>query len=93
MCQEEVKKLIFHVDRRSLAGAVVEGLIERSWTEFGRKKVWDMLNGDEDLKRWTKERLKLDDEDRQKKYRKTGYSERQCWNWSGKKEEQQLYRT
>jgi hypothetical protein len=41
----------------------VERLIDKSWTKFGRKKVWDTLDEDEDLNKWTTERLKLEEED------------------------------
>ena len=52
-----------HVEGMSVAGAVVTGLADRSWTEGCRKKIWDMLEGDEDLKNWIKKRLELEAED------------------------------
>jgi hypothetical protein len=63
MCQEEVESLVSHVEGMSAAGAVVTGLVERAWTEGFRKTIWNMLEADEDLKKWTKRRLELEAED------------------------------
>ena len=63
MCQDEVESLLSHVEGISVAGAVVAGLVDRSWTEGCRKRIWDILEADEDLKNWTKRRLELEAED------------------------------
>ena len=63
MCQDEVESLLSHVEGTSVAGALVAGLVDRSWTEVCRKRIWDMLEADEDLKNWTKRRLELKAED------------------------------
>ena len=47
----------------SVAGAVVAGLVDRSCEEGCRKRIWDMLEADEDLKNWTKMRLELEAKD------------------------------
>ena len=57
LCQEEIEDLISHVEGRSVAGAGVANLVDRSWTEGGRKRIWEMLEADDDLKKWTKRKL------------------------------------
>ena len=63
LCQEEIENLISHVEGRSVAGAVVAYLVDRSWTEGGRKRNWEMLEADDDLKKWTKRKLELEAEE------------------------------
>ena len=63
LCQEEIENLISHVEGRSVAGAVVAYLVDRSWTEGGRKRIWEMLEADDDLKKWTKRKLELEAEE------------------------------
>ena len=63
MCQEEVESLLSHVEGRSVAGAIMSSLVDKSWTEMSRMKIWNMLEADEDLKNWTRKRLELEAED------------------------------
>ena len=46
-----------------MAGAVVAYLVDRSWIDGGRKRVWDMLEADDDLKKWTNRKLELEEEE------------------------------
>ena len=55
--------MISHVEGRSVAGAVVAYLVDRSWIDGGRKRVWDMLEADDDLKKWTNRKLELEEEE------------------------------
>ena len=56
MCREDVENLIFHVDGKSVARAILEGLVDKSQTQFRMKKVWDMLKEGDGPKTWTLER-------------------------------------
>ena len=62
-CQDEVEHLFSHVEGSSVARAVVADLVDRSWTEGSRKRIWDMLEADDDLKNWTKMKLELEAEE------------------------------
>ena len=46
-----------------MAGAVVAYLVDRSWIDGGRKRVWDMLEADDDLKKWINRKMELEDEE------------------------------
>jgi hypothetical protein len=48
------------VEGRSVAGAIMSDLVDRSWTEMGRMKIWNILEADEDLKNWTRKRLEVE---------------------------------
>ena len=43
-----------------MAGVIVDTLVDMSWTEWGRRKVWNMLEADADLKVWTKKQIELE---------------------------------
>ena len=76
MCQEEVENLILHVDGRSVAGAVVDTLVDISWKECCRRKVWNMLEADADLQLWTKKQIELKEEEDARSQKETAREER-----------------
>ena len=57
MCREEIETLVSHVEGRSVAGAMVTYLVDTAWIDVGRKRIWDMLEADDELKEWTKRKL------------------------------------
>ena len=52
MCKDEVECQISHVESRSVAGAMMTGLVNSAWAELCRRKICSMLEAEEDLKSW-----------------------------------------
>ena len=61
MCREEIDNIVSHVEGRSVAGAIITNLVDSAWKEGSRRKIWDMLEADDELKEWTKRKLESEE--------------------------------